>query len=202
VDGFNLYHAIADLGLNHLKWVDLWKLMEHFQDPTHHEIVSVHYFSAYATWLPDAHKRHRAYVAALKAVGVTSVMARFKQKERHCARCKSRWIAHEEKESDVNIALRIISGAYQNRYDRAHIVTGDSDLVPAVKDLKSDFPQKQIRVILPPKRICHDLAHTAGKKSVNTILPLHLERSLLPQKVFDSNGRLAATRPPEYSLPR
>lgn len=26
VDGFNLYHAISDLGMPHLKWLDLWRL--------------------------------------------------------------------------------------------------------------------------------------------------------------------------------
>jgi hypothetical protein len=33
IDGFNLFHAIKNLGRNELKWVNLWKLMECFIDP-------------------------------------------------------------------------------------------------------------------------------------------------------------------------
>jgi len=42
VDGFNLYHAIDEMDREELKWVNLWKLMESFIDPTIHQIVGVY----------------------------------------------------------------------------------------------------------------------------------------------------------------
>lgn len=201
VDGFNLYHAIADLGMNYLKWLDLRKLMETFCDPVQHRLVSIWYFTAHATWLPGAYKRHREYIKALKAVGVRPVVARFKEKSRRCANCGAEWTAHEEKESDVNLALWIVNGAHRDEYDRAHIVTADSDLVPAVKELKRNFPEKKVRILLPPNRICHDLAHLVGKKYVSNILPFHVERCLLPGKILDSKDKLVARRPKEYKPP-
>lgn len=75
-DGFNFYHAVDDLGLHHLKWLDLMALARVFAPGPVHEVVMVAYFSAYATWLPASYARHRAYVAALRAVGVTPVMGR------------------------------------------------------------------------------------------------------------------------------
>jgi uncharacterized LabA/DUF88 family protein len=40
---------------------------------------------------------------------------------------------HEEKQTDVNVAIHAVAGAYEDRYDVAMIVTGDTDLVPAMK---------------------------------------------------------------------
>lgn len=41
-------------------------------------------------------------------------MGKFKEKDRSCNICSSMWNAHEEKETDVNIALYILDEAYQN----------------------------------------------------------------------------------------
>ena len=65
IDGFNLYHAVDDLGKQHHKWLDLRKVILCFLDPSRHALQGVYYFSAHATWLPDAHKRHEAYVTIL-----------------------------------------------------------------------------------------------------------------------------------------
>lgn len=47
----------------------------------------------------------RIYVAALRYVGVVPVMGQFKNKDRWCNSCGAKWMGHEEKETDVNIAL-------------------------------------------------------------------------------------------------
>ncbi len=174
VDGFNLYHAIRDLGHDHLKWVDLWRLMEFFLAPTVHRIVSVDYFSAFAFWMPGPLARHRRYVKALKSVGIVPVMGRFKVKDRSCRECGCIWEAHEEKESDVNIALWMLDGACRDEFDRAHLVTGDSDLVPAVRLLRKRFPDKPVKVIAPPeRRHGKDVARAAT--SLASLKRVHLE---------------------------
>jgi len=76
VDGFNLYHALDDLGEDHLKWLNLWALGETLlPDGGSEALTSVKYFSAYATWRERSYRLHQRYVAALKACGVTVVMA-------------------------------------------------------------------------------------------------------------------------------
>ena len=201
IDGFNLYHAIDDLNRDHLKWVDLWKLMENFVDPSLHKIVAIYYFSAFATWIPQAHKRHEKYVSALKAVGITTVMTNFKVKQRYCKECKKYFWGHEEKETDVNAAIYMLDGAYQNIYDRAYLVSRDSDLAPAVRLLRERFSQKHIRIISPPnRRHAKDLAKHAT--SLAKIKPIHLERCLLPEQVFDKDGHLVAERPAKYTPPK
>lgn len=203
VDGFNLYHAIHDLGENHLKWLDLWKLCVNFAPGPDFELRNVYYFSAYATWRKDSYERHRAYVKALQTVGVVPVMARFKERERRCRLCKGRWTGHEEKETDVNIALRLVTDATRNRYDRALLVSGDSDLVPAVRILRSEFPAKQVRIITPVgRKHSYDLLHAVGgKRYCRYMKRIHVERSLFPGEVLDAGGATVVIRPPEYDPP-
>ena len=203
IDGFNLYHALVDLGANHLKWLDLRAICQTFAPSPDFTITEILYFSAYATWRTASYSRHRRYIAALEATGVTPVMGKFKEKERRCRKCGSVWRDHEEKETDVNIALYLYRGAINDQYDRALLISGDSDLGPAVRFVKHEFPQKIIRVIAPPgRRHSMELVQAAGGRSnAKSMQPIHLSRCLLPQEVKDDAGNVAATRPSEYDPP-
>ena len=167
IDGFNLYHAIQGLttskrSFSHLKWLNLWELARSFAPEPVFSLTDVYYFSAYATWRPNAYKQHRKYVRALTAIGVTPILGNFKRKDRECFRCGNKWRAPEEKETDVNIALHLLRGAYRDRYARALLISADSDLAPTIRMVREETPQKDIRVVLPiyreitprhPKRI-------------------------------------------------
>jgi uncharacterized LabA/DUF88 family protein len=128
-------------------------------------------------------------------------MGRFKEKDRECFRCRHSWKDHEEKETDVNIALYLLRGALQDHYDRALLVSGDSDLAPAVRAVKEVAPQKDIRIISPVGRdLSMELRHAAGgKKHCRRMQLIHLQRSLLPQRVCDRDGTEVAVRPAEYN---
>jgi uncharacterized LabA/DUF88 family protein len=132
VDGFNLYHSIADLQKPHLKWLDLRALAESLfrKDET---LVKVAYFSAYATWMPARYARHRQYVIALKSLGVECHMARFSEQHAECKVCGAKYKRHEEKETDVHFSLTLLEDAVDNIFDRAIIISADSDHVPAVR---------------------------------------------------------------------
>lgn len=203
IDGFNLYHAIHELGLQYLKWIDLWSLMETFVSEPDQELVNVFYFSAYATWLADPFKRHREYISALKARGVVPVMGYFKEKERRCKRCRKTVVYHEEKESDVNAAIWMIDQAYADKYDKALLVTNDSGLVSPIRLLKQRFPEIPVKVIVPPgRRHSKELANIVGKKRLQSIKIIHLERSLLPERILDVTGKIVSIRPESYRPPK
>lgn len=213
IDGFNLYHAIDDLRFNHLKWVNLWKLAETFTDPAHHELVSVYYFSAFATWLPDRERRHRAFVDAQRAFGVIPIMGRFKEKDRRCQACGATWKAHEEKETDVNLALWLLKEAFADTYDVALLVSADSDLAPAVRLVRGTFPAKKVKILAPPGRShSAEMAAAVGipnpcppavnrRKHLGWIKQTHLEGCLLPQQVVDPTGSVVAVRPAKWDPP-
>ena len=41
--------------------------------------------------------------------------------------------------TDVNIATQMIIDAYQDKYDTAMLISGDSDLVPPIKAINENF---------------------------------------------------------------
>jgi uncharacterized LabA/DUF88 family protein len=204
IDGFNLYHALDDLGRPYLKWLNLRALCQHFAPRPQFELDPIYYFTAYATWRPSAFRRHREYMTALRAVGVTPILGNFKYKNRECRTCGSTWQDHEEKETDVNIALHLLLGAVKDEYDRALLISGDSDLAPAVRAVKEACPSKSIRIIAPVGR-AHSmelLRAAGGKTNCRRMKLFHVKRSLLDDRVADSSGTVVAVRPPEYDPPQ
>lgn len=205
IDGFNLYHAIDEVARRDpqkrkLKWLDLRALCEVFSPIPQYDLREVAYFSAYATWLTGPYRRHQIYTDALTAIGVNCIMGEFKEKRRKCKRCGSTWVGHEEKESDVALGVRLVMDAFLDRYDRALVITADADIVPAVKTVRSQFSTKHIQILTPPGLVrCNQLIGAAGgRNNCKPIKWVNIERSLLPDKVYDSKGNLAASRPAEY----
>ncbi|MGD9547788.1 MAG: NYN domain-containing protein [Candidatus Krumholzibacteriia bacterium] len=203
VDGFNLYHSLLDLHVDHYKWLDLRRLLRNFAPASDNALPHIFYFTAYAYWRKDSMARHKEYVAALADSGVTPIIGRFKEKDRECLSCGYKWIHHEEKESDVAIGVSLMSGALKNQFDKALLLTRDSDLVPAVRQVKKLAPEKEIVILTPDwdKKPFELVKAAGGRGQHRAIKQIHIERSLLPYKVFDAGGTLIATRPTEYDPP-
>ena len=200
-DGFNLYHAIKNRDQPHLKWLNLRRLSEVFAPVPGCSLVAVKYFSAFATWLPDPYRRHQVYTSALSAAGVTCIMGQFKEKPAECKRCGARWVRHEEKESDVALAVELVRDAFLDLYDKALVVTADADVVPALQAVRRQFREKRIQVLIPPELpASNELRGAAGQRS-KEIEWLHIERSLFDRVVYNSDGVLVATRPTTYDPP-
>lgn len=159
MDGFNLYHAIDDFRDNRLKWLSLWDLGVRIISKQSETLVSVTYFSAFATHLqaahPDVVQRHRDYVAALEATGIEAVLGSFKRKPASCRKCGARWDRHEEKETDVNIAVQVVAAAHRDLFDVAYILSADTDLAPALREVRSVVDAsgartKRVVAVFPP----------------------------------------------------
>jgi uncharacterized LabA/DUF88 family protein len=196
IDGFNLYHAIDDSCERHHKWVDLLALANSLVREGE-TVTAVNYYSAFATWLPAQYKRHRTYVAALRHAGVNAVMGKFKKKDLSCKSCGARWTGHEEKESDVRLAIGLVADAYEDKFDRAILISADSDLVPPVDFVRATFKNKEVFVAAPPGRmsIGRDL------KPKLEITRGRIARHLLPERGTDTSGTVIFERPVEYAPP-
>ena len=194
IDGFNLYHAIDDVGAPHLKWVDLWGLAgSYLRDGQ--LLAAVNYYSAYATWLPAAYARHRQYTSALAATGVNVVMSKFKTRPRGCQSCGARWKSREEKETDVHMVVDIVADALEGNCELAIVVTADSDLKPAIAKVRATTGRR-VLMLAPPGR----MKRARDLQPNREIDAGRISRHLLPQQVF-REGQVAATRPPEYDPP-
>jgi hypothetical protein len=193
IDGFNLYHAISDLRDPALKWLNLWSLSKSLV-LAGEQLSGVKYFSAFATWMPGPYFRHRQYVKALECVGVQPILGRFKEKPRECKACGARWTSHEEKETDVNIAINLVQDAILDKFDRAIIVSADSDLAPAIALAKFHGPSKRIFVAAPPGRFAY-------ARDLNPRIEItrgRIAKHLLAATVNSADGMVRVFRPTEY----
>jgi uncharacterized LabA/DUF88 family protein len=156
VDGFNLYHSLADNpAYNKYKWLNIRKLLEVYVPAK--ELKEIHYFTALTTWNLEKVTRHRILIRALEHVGANIVYGEFRRRDRFCPTCKKQYVAHEEKQTDVNIAIHLFRLAIEDRYDTALIISGDSDLIPSIKAVKATFPSKKIGVLIPIGRRAEEL---------------------------------------------
>jgi uncharacterized LabA/DUF88 family protein len=112
-------------------------------------ISDLYYFTALAHWDSNKVSRHRAFIKALELTGVEVVFGEFKKKERKCRCCFKTYKTFEEKQTDVNIAVHLFKLAVSNSYDTAIIVSGDSDLIPAITAVRLAFPSKRVGLALP-----------------------------------------------------
>jgi NYN domain len=130
-----------------------------------------------------------------------SGMARFSAQTARCLKCKTTWTRHEEKETDVHFSLTFLEDAIDNVFDRAIIVSADSDHVPAVRRVRARLPAKQIFAATPPGRHGHAREMLKVCNSGANITQGRIARCLLPQTVLNTAGQTVATRPVSYDPP-
>ena len=162
VDGFNLYFSLREMkGLSKKpsKWLDLRRMCESFAQAigqhlgVRTQLAGIHYFSAYATHAKVRDKgivdRHRTYVAALESTGVSVTMSQFKHRDARCPHCKALYKRAEEKETDVAMAVKLLELFALEEAPIAVLVSGDTDLRPAIHTARRLFPQNLIGIITP-----------------------------------------------------
>lgn len=88
----------------------------------------------------------------------------------------------EEKKTDVNIAVDIVSDAFLNLYDKAILITWDNDISPAISTVKENM-DKEFTVVFPfwwkwksLKKVCDKICYLAES---------HLQDSQFPDKFVD-----------------
>ncbi len=151
VDGFNLYFGMLEAGFDNCKWLNLKKLSINLSKP-HQELAGVKYFTSRVSNNPDKQKRQVTYLEALDSFGVTILYGHYQKNTIECGRCGNIWPSYNEKMTDVNIATQMLIGAYQDQYDMAMLISGDSDLGPPIRQIHALFQQKRVFVAFPPKR--------------------------------------------------
>ena len=75
--------------------------------------------------------------------------------------CRKVYPDHVEKRTDVNIALKLLGDAIENLYDRAVIISADSDLLPAISAVHRHAAGKEVGFMFPIGRTSFDLRQNA-----------------------------------------
>ena len=206
IDGFNLYHALDALNEPHLKWVNLDKLASTLAKSRSQQVISINYFSAFATFYQNTNlhgrlARHQAYVRALESKGVICTMGNFAKRDWifRGKQYKATWRRREEKQTDVAIGVHVIRDAFKNSFATAWILSCDADMLPIFREAKKEFPSKSFITVAPPGRAHHKelLNNSDGKVSVKAS---QIRKALFGNVVM-KNGVVVAKRPTEYRPP-
>jgi uncharacterized LabA/DUF88 family protein len=185
IDGFNLYFGMLDAGFDYCKWLDVILLSKNLLN-SNQFLVEVKYFTSRVSNNPDKQKRQNTYIEALEASGVIIYFGNYQSDKIKCKKCKNVWPKFNEKMTDVNIATQILIDAYQDRYDMAMLISGDSDLVPPIIAVHENFKSKRVFAAFPPRR--HNQSVSIVAKGSLTIGRKKLVDSQFDEEVVKRDG--------------
>ena len=185
IDGFNLYFGMKSAGYDKSKWLDLHllacNLLKDYQ-----QLIEVKYFTSRVSNNPEKQKRQLTFIEALETKDVKIIYGNYQRGKLECRRCGNVWESYNEKMTDVNIASQMLIDAFQDRFDAAILISGDSDLVPPIKAIHSLFSQKKVIVAFPPDRHNASVALIASSSFI--IGRKKIYDSQLPDEVMKKDG--------------
>ena len=110
-------------------------------------LVDTKYFTSIINQPPNKHKRQATYLEALQTLTDFQIYyGHYLWSTVTCRNCGHAYRTHHEKMTDVNIAVELMSDAFQDRFDVALPISADSDLVGPVRAVQRLFSQKRIGV--------------------------------------------------------
>lgn len=191
IDGLNLYYSVRHhFGKENL-WLDIEALCRRIC-PKGYDLGPIQYCSAPPKGNPDKHIRHSLYMHAIAASGAVTIHSGYHaEKPRTCPSpdCGHEWTDYEEKETDCRLAGLMIVEALVGKSEKLVLITGDTDLVPAIDLIRVHAPDREVVLCLPSKR---------GNRALNDAVSgrvFHLNRAKvsacqLPTTVQSAKGRL------------
>lgn len=186
IDGFNLYFGLRAEGWKRYYWLNVQLLMQKLLKDDQ-VLVKTKYFTSRITYPKSKEKRQSTYIEALETLQDLKIYyGQYRLKSYDCYKCKKENKAITEKMTDVKISVEMLVDAYQDKYDTALLVTGDSDLVPVINAIKKLFPLKRIVVVFPPKRYTAELAQKFHAHIV--LRRTTIAQSLFPDEVKKPDG--------------
>lgn len=195
IDGFNLYFGLKSKKWSKYYWLDVEKLSLSLTNNTE-ELVAVKYFTSRISKPPNKQKRQSTYLDALETLKKVKIYyGKYQNNPFECYNCGNITLIPNEKKTDVNIAVEMMADAFTGYFDKAIIISADSDLVPPVQKIIELFPNKSVIVAFPPDRSSKEL-----KSLTQTFIigEQKFKQSQLPDIVISSSG-FSLQRPKEWT---
>jgi uncharacterized LabA/DUF88 family protein len=129
IDGSNLYHSLKNLGIKEIGFQKLVKLLVKVR-----LLTNVFYYNAPLDISIDEKKyweMQRFFEMLKKLPGFNVILCKRKKYKKEDGN-----FGFVMKGDDVHLAIDMVSGAYENLYDTAIIVSGDEDFVPLIKRIQ------------------------------------------------------------------
>jgi hypothetical protein len=195
VDGFNLYFGLREAGYRSLLWLDVSKLVANLCRQ-HQTCVGTRYFTARISGPGPKRERQKSLLEAYETLPDCRIhFGQYLTSSKTCSFCGASWNVPSEKMTDVNIAVELLSSAFLNEFDTALVISGDSDLAPAVEKTRQLFG-KRVVVAFPPARYSFRLSALAS--AYFHISRAKLAKSQLPEVITKPDGYVLR-RPASWS---
>jgi len=186
IDGFNLYYGLKSKGWKRYYWLNLQKLASHLLI-SDQKLVKTKYFTSRISFPPDKNKRQITFIEALETLDDFQIFyGHYLHNSIECKKCKTIIPKPSEKMTDVNIAVELLTDAFQDKFDNALLISADSDLSGPIRKIKMLFPDKRIIVAFPPARFSYDLSQLAD--AYFKIGRKRIAKSVFPDKIVKSDG--------------
>lgn len=208
IDGFNLYFRALEHTPS-LKWLDPRALLElEFKDD---EFEFIWYFTAPIggrKWSdPNKPLRQKAYLKALRTLPRFDIQfGKYQTYEetmdvvaptRGCPTRVEVWNT-TEKGSDVNLATQLLLDAMDKRFEKAVVVSDDSDLITPIRTVRERFGNP-VDVLSPDHRK-PNLELKAVASVFKEVRPTVLALSQFPDDIRDTKGKLIISRPATWKI--
>lgn len=179
VDGFNFYFGLKDMckikpDWRKFYWIDLVKLFEQFLNEDE-ELCCVHYFTARPKNKGKI-ARQNILMNCNKALNGNKLKihyGKYQDKPVICrASCGQTFMHWEEKQTDVNLAIKMIEDCHAKNCDKIVLVSGDTDFLPPLNLILNFYKNIELAVIFPPTKFTvaiHNLP--VSKTSMDTNKP-------------------------------
>ena len=186
IDGFNLYFGLRSKHWKRYYWLDLQLLVKNLLKADE-DLILTKYFTSRISYPPDKEERQSRFIQALETLDNFKIFyGKYQLNPRRCNSCGYKDMVPNEKMTDVNIAVEMLSDAYQDNFDTALLMSADSDLSAAIRAIRNLFPEKRVIVAFPPQRYSAELV-----KHVHAYLTIgraNLAKSVFPNEVQKSDG--------------
>lgn len=176
IDWFNLYYALSKhikkknwAWEKKLQWCDFKKLINTYLKKDE-KINNIYFFTA-EHWVKEKRNKQKNYIKALHHSWVKVIKWKFskitrtfinkmqikkilfnlnikKSDENKYIPKLLEYFTYEEKRTDVNIALKIQEDAFKWEYNKAIIISWDSDIIPWIESVNKNFPNIDFATML------------------------------------------------------
>jgi uncharacterized LabA/DUF88 family protein len=178
VDGNHVYHRMENEYGTHA--LDIKQLAEKLCTITRQLIQIRYYYTPFKQHVNSAkYKEQQMYLETIKRIpNIELIPGKYIKKPIILSKATMAKISHlvtrdelttyVEKGVDVNIAVDMIHLSAENQYDDAILLSGDSDFVPAITQVRKNGKRVQTAAFRNHNNSCYDLINAS-----NSFLDLH-----------------------------
>ncbi len=170
VDGFNFYYGLKEM-VKHkgdwrkFYWIDFVKLFSQFLNEDE-EIGTVHYFTARPKNTGKT-ARQNILMSCNKTINGEALKIHYGKYQDKSIKCRvkdgcGREFMHwEEKQTDVNLAIKMVEDCHNKVCNKIVLVSGDSDFLPPLKLIKNIYTEVELMTLFPPFKFTNSI-YTLG----------------------------------------